>query len=101
MAGITQQELASRTGTSQATVSAYESGAKEPGVATLERLLAATGHRLDVKQAGIAREPSRRELARRGRILAQVLDLAEALPAKRRAQLRYPPLAVPRPRSQT
>ena len=47
--GLSQAELARRAGTSQATISAYESGSKEPALSTLERLLAATGHRLDVR----------------------------------------------------
>ena len=40
-AGLTQAELARRAGTSQATISAYEHGRKEPSVETLGRLLAA------------------------------------------------------------
>lgn len=92
-AGLSQDELANRAGTSQATVSAYERGAKEPGISTLERLLAATGHRLDVRESGVTAQPTRKELERRGRVLAQVLSLAEALPAKRRAALRFPDLS--------
>lgn len=48
-AGLSQAELARRAGTSQATISAYESGTKSPVVATLERLLAATGHSLELR----------------------------------------------------
>ena len=92
-AGLSQAELAKRAGTSQATISAYESGAKEPGISTLERLLAATGHRLEVQESAATTQPPRREIDRRGRVLAQVLTLAEALPAKRRAELRYPNLS--------
>lgn len=44
-AGLTQRELAQRAGTSQAAVSAYESGARSPSMHTLERLLAACGMR--------------------------------------------------------
>ena len=50
-AGLTQGALAARAGTSQATVSAYESGRKQPSVATLDRLLAAAGSRLPVEPA--------------------------------------------------
>jgi transcriptional regulator with XRE-family HTH domain len=96
-AGLSQAELAGRAGTSQATISAYESGAKEPGFSTLERLLAATGHRLELQSGHASRLPSRRELDRRGRILSQVLSLAEALPSKRRGALRYPNLGPLRP----
>ena len=90
--GLSQTELARRAGTSQATISAYESGNKEPALSTLERLLAGTGHRLDVRSGTATRQPSVREIERRGRVLAQVLSLAEALPAKRRSGLRYPNL---------
>lgn len=37
-AGLTQTELASRAGTSQAAVSAYESGRRSPSVDTLVRI---------------------------------------------------------------
>jgi transcriptional regulator with XRE-family HTH domain len=91
-AGLSQSELAELAGTSQATVSAYESGAKEPSLSTLQRLLAATGQRLEVRETAPSSQPSRRELRRRGRILADVLGLAEALPARRRGRLGYPRL---------
>lgn len=92
-AGLSQSELALRAGTSQATISAYEAGRKIPSVDTLGRLLAATGSHLAVAH-GVAAEPSRSELERRARALAQVLALAEALPARRRGKLRYPRLAA-------
>ena len=47
-AGISQEELALRAHTSQPTLSAYENGRKSPSVATLERLLAETGHHLTI-----------------------------------------------------
>jgi transcriptional regulator with XRE-family HTH domain len=102
-ADLSQSELANRAGTSQATISAYESGAKEPSLSTLQRLLGATGHQLEVRGAGAVRSPNRSEIERRGRVLAQVLGLAEALPARRRGKLSYPRLtALPAggPRSQ-
>ncbi len=46
-AGLTQSELARRAHTSRETVSAYEHGRKSPTLATVDRLLAATGQRLD------------------------------------------------------
>jgi transcriptional regulator with XRE-family HTH domain len=91
-ARLSQSALAERAGTSQATISAYETGAKEPSVSTLTRLLAATGHSLELTARRPVRQPSNPELIRRGRILAEVLGLAEALPARRRGDLRYPPL---------
>lgn len=40
-AGLTQHELAERAGTTQSAVAAYENGAKEPSMTTLNRLVAA------------------------------------------------------------
>jgi transcriptional regulator with XRE-family HTH domain len=91
-AGLSQTALAERTGTSQATISAYETGAKEPSLSTLSRLLAETGHSLEVTEGMRTFQPSTRELHRRGRILAEVTALAEALPSRRRSKLGYPPL---------
>jgi transcriptional regulator with XRE-family HTH domain len=89
-AGLTQRELAALAGTSQATVSAYESGRKQPSVATLGRLLAACGRRLQV--AAPLRPDA--ELSRAGRHLAEALTLAQALPFHPRGELRYPRLAA-------
>jgi transcriptional regulator with XRE-family HTH domain len=47
-AGITQFELASRAGTTQPAVAAYESGAKTPNLATLERLLNGADHDVEL-----------------------------------------------------
>jgi transcriptional regulator with XRE-family HTH domain len=47
-AGLTQAELAERLGASQPVVARLESGRANPRVATFERALAATGHRLEV-----------------------------------------------------
>jgi transcriptional regulator with XRE-family HTH domain len=91
-AGLSQTVLAQRTRTSQAAISAYETGAKEPSVSTLTRLLAATGHSIEVAEGMPTSQPSDRELRRRGRILAEVTALAEALPARHRRKLDYPPL---------
>ncbi len=94
-AGLTQAELASRIGTSQATISAYEGGHKQPSVITFNRLLAATGARL-VVETGCQPVvwPSRRELTRSARRLSDVLGLAEALPSRHEPELRFPRLPV-------
>jgi transcriptional regulator with XRE-family HTH domain len=42
-AGLTQQALAEKAGTSQSAIAAYESGAKQPTWGTIERLAAAVG----------------------------------------------------------
>ncbi len=96
--GITQADLARLTGTSQATISAYETGAKEPSLGTFERLLAAMDARLVIEPSGARgtstpRRPSRAQLLRAGSALVDVLGLAEALPARRPTTLRFPRLA--------
>lgn len=93
LAGLSQAELACRAGTSQATVSAYESARKQPSVATLSRLLAAAGARLTVEhgRAPIVL-PSPADHARTGRVLSDVLSLAASLPVRHERRLRYPPL---------
>ena len=92
-AGLTQTELARRSGTSQATISAYEHGAKTPAPDTLARVLAAAGMRLVAVPASTAvRVPGAGELERRARVLSQVLDLAERLPARREQGPRFPRL---------
>lgn len=48
-AGLSQQELARRAGTSRPTVSAYEHGRKSPSLDTVKRLLDAAGYELDVR----------------------------------------------------
>ncbi len=93
-AGLTQVELARRSGTSQATISAYEHGTKTPTPETFGRVLAAAGRRLTtVPAARPVRVPTEAELARRGRVLSEVVDLAERLPARHARTLRYPRLA--------
>jgi transcriptional regulator with XRE-family HTH domain len=98
-AGLTQHTLARRAGTSQATISSYENGRKQPSVETFSRLLAATGSRMAIR----ARErpvilPSQRQHARAARGLAEVLALAEALPTRHQRRLRYPRLGAPQDR---
>lgn len=92
-AGLTQAELARRAGTSQATLSQYENGRKEPSVATLDRLLAAAGARLVVEfDRGPVTMPSRSQLDRVNRTLQDVLALAAALPTNHAPDLTYPRL---------
>jgi transcriptional regulator with XRE-family HTH domain len=92
-AGLTQAQLAQRAGTSQATISAYEHGSKAPSVETLGRLLAATGTRLTAAPAS-ARvvRPTKAQSERAGRVLVDVMLLAEALPTRHTPDLRFPPL---------
>jgi predicted nucleotidyltransferase/DNA-binding XRE family transcriptional regulator len=48
-AGLSQVELGRRAGVAQSVVSAYESGARQPSVPMLARLVAATGLELDMR----------------------------------------------------
>jgi transcriptional regulator with XRE-family HTH domain len=83
-AGLSKRELARRARTSPAAVIAYESGARDPTVGTLRRLLAATGTDLEVAPT---RRPDPHQAAAR---LEQVLDLADALPYRPERHLPYP-----------
>jgi uncharacterized protein len=85
--GLRQTELARRAGLPRSVVSAYEHGRRQPGVDALARLAAAAGLELRISSAAPV------DPVRAGRILAQVLDLAESLPSRRRGPLEYPSLS--------
>lgn len=75
-AGVTQRELSDRTGLATSVISAYECGHRQPGADVFVRILDALGFR-----------PSyRRQLdpVLQGERLAEVLELAEALPFRPR-----------------
>jgi transcriptional regulator with XRE-family HTH domain len=60
-AGLTQEELARRAGTSRPTVSAYEHGRKSPTVATFARLLSGAGWELAAQpHVSFTQQPSAR-----------------------------------------
>ena len=80
-AGLSQSELAARVGTSQAAISAYETGTKQPSFATFHRLLAATGSHLTIERGGRT-EPTARQLQHSAMVLSDVLGLADALPVR-------------------
>jgi len=73
-AGLTQSELAGLARTSQPTIAAYESGAKVPTAATLERLLRAAGVRLGAVPITTSPSSGIRTLIRKHR--DQILDIA-------------------------
>jgi transcriptional regulator with XRE-family HTH domain len=81
--GLTQRELARRAGIQATVLSAYERGRREPGADAFLAIVRAAG--FDV--SCVRRLDDRRQGAR----LAQVLQLAEALP--------YRPRPMARPRS--
>jgi transcriptional regulator with XRE-family HTH domain len=84
-AGLRQAELARRAGMARSVINAYEHGRRQPSVEALTRILGAAG--LELRAAPTVR---RLDDERAGRVLAQVLDLAEALPHRRRGRLAYP-----------
>jgi transcriptional regulator with XRE-family HTH domain len=86
-AGITQAELARRSGMAGSVLSAYEHGRRQPSVAALARIATSAGLELRLAPAG-----DRAGLEHAGKVLAQVLDLAEQLPYRPRPELTYPPL---------
>lgn len=77
-AGLTQRELADLAGTSAAAICQYENGSRDPGIATVTRIVAASGQTLTlfVEAAAI-------DTVRNGRILEELLELAEHLPYRR------------------
>lgn len=74
-AGLSQEQLAGRAGTSQATLAGYEAGRLLPRLDTLERLLDAAGHDLHLSAA---------PRVRRGAVpvAAVAEELREILPAE-------------------
>ena len=90
--GVSQAQLARAAGMPRSVVNAYERGRREPGVDALARLADAAGMRLRVvREQRYGVDP-----ARAGRILEQVLELAEALPYRRPGRLEYPALLARR-----
>ncbi len=69
-------------------VNAYVRGKREPGADAIARLATAGGLELTLAP----REPPV-DVDRAGKLLVQVLELAEALPFRPRPELRYPRLA--------
>src|SRR5271166_1500134 len=85
--GLSQAELARRSGMQRSVLSAYEHGHRQPAVAALARIAAAAGLELRMGPAS-----DRADSERAGNILVQVLDLAEQIPYRPRHELAYPPL---------
>ena len=85
--GLTQAELARRTGIQRSVLSAYEHGHRQPSVAALARIAAAAGVELRLAPRG-----DRAVAEHAGKVLSQVLDLAGQLPYRPRPELAYPPL---------
>ncbi|MBI5311261.1 MAG: helix-turn-helix domain-containing protein [Actinobacteria bacterium] len=89
-AGLSQAELARRAGLTRSVVNAYEHGTRQPGADALARIAAAAGMQLSFAPRVAAVDP-----VRAGRLLEQVLGLAEALPHKPSRSLGFPGLHRP------
>jgi transcriptional regulator with XRE-family HTH domain len=85
--GLSQAELARRAGMPRSVVNVYLRGHREPGADVLARLAAAGGF-----EVGLTPRKPPVDAERAGRILVQVLELAEALPFRPRPELDYPRL---------
>jgi transcriptional regulator with XRE-family HTH domain len=82
-AGLSQAELAARSGVAQPVISAYERGARQPSVRALQRLLATVGKRLAVVDIPV-------DVTRNGQVLRDLLDLVDRLPQRRDEPLSFP-----------
>jgi transcriptional regulator with XRE-family HTH domain len=84
--GVTQADLARRSGIPRTAINAYEGGHRVPTAATLIRLAEACGLQL--------RATARPELdlQRNDQTLQMALDFAELLPSRRRGALTFPGL---------
>jgi len=84
--GLSRRGLARRGGTSASTLSAYESGASVPSVATLERLLRAAGFEADVSLRPAPPDDERELTAK----IEALFAFVDALPRRERAPLTLP-----------
>ena len=78
--GRTQAEVAQAAGLPASVLSAYERGRREPSFAAVARIVEVLGHRLTAVP--------RLDPVRQGQRLAEVLELAEALPFEPRPPAR-------------
>jgi transcriptional regulator with XRE-family HTH domain len=91
--GLTQAELAERTGISQSVLSLYERGHRRPSAEVFLHLVDSLGFRLDfVARLPAARSAMAPELV--GRVLPDLLGLADALPAGDPGPLSFPRLPI-------
>jgi transcriptional regulator with XRE-family HTH domain len=86
--GLSQAQLARRAGIPRSVLNVYVRGRREPGAEALLRIAAAGGFAVGLTPRQPPVDPERA-----GRILVQVLELAEALPFRPRAEMGFPPLA--------
>ena len=82
-AHLSARELAQRAGTSHATLLGYEAGRIDPSTEVAERILLAAGWRARVELDPVVRTVTGRPA---GEELAEVLELSEHLPQRRRGR---------------
>ena len=85
--GLSQAELARRSGLQPSVLSAYEHGRRQPSVSALARIAAAAGVELQVSMLS-----DEAALDRAGKVLIDVIGLADRMPSRRRGELEYPSL---------
>jgi transcriptional regulator with XRE-family HTH domain len=90
--GLSLRALASRAGTSHATLAAYESGRKVPTVGTFDRVLRAAGF---VPQIVLTPAVDGGDASARGRELIEALELAAMFPARHDPSLTFPRFPAP------
>lgn len=96
-AGLTQSELASRAGTSQPTIAAYESRRKSPTLDTLRRLAHAAGLEMAVEFHPPLTREERRSLFLHGAIAERLAEEPEAVLERARRTLERMREASPAP----
>jgi transcriptional regulator with XRE-family HTH domain len=85
--GLSQAELSRRAGIPRSVLNVYLKGRREPGADALIRLAGAAGYNVAIERRKPPVDPERA-----GKILVQVLGLAEALPFRPRGEMEFPPL---------
>ena len=88
--GLSQAELARRAGLPRSVVNAYVRGRRQPSADALARIASAAGLKLE-----LVPNAAPVDAQRAGRLLVQVLKLAESLPFSRNKPLAYPRLPDP------
>jgi transcriptional regulator with XRE-family HTH domain len=95
ISGVSQAELARRTGMQSSVISAYARGRRQPSVAALARIADVAGLELQLQVTW-----NYAALERAGKLLAQALDLSDHSPRTPPGELEFPPLirlAKPQP----
>src|SRR5882724_989761 len=82
VSGLSQAELARRSGLQSSVLSAYEHGRRQPSVSALARIARAAGLELAISPLTDADA-----VERSGRVLVDVLELADRMPSKPRGEL--------------